>query len=184
MDRLFGSFYRYRAFPDAGSTEGQQEEERRRITSMFAERIFWFANPSTLNDPFDCRPVLLWSEDMAANRRRIAQIFVEGFERIHGFRPKAKDVSQHISNVMWAMRTQASRNEVFWNAVDKKTGVLCMSRRWDIVQQWTYYAREHTGFCIEFSIDSDSPLSAFGINYVVERPTIDLILRIPGEVDR
>ena len=174
MNRVYGSFYRYRSFPHTGATEERRQEEERRIRAMFAELIFWFSNPSTLNDPFDCRPALLWSDDMAENRQRVEQACVEGYEKLHGTKPKRRAIQPVVTKVMQSMRTQEARNAAFWDAVDQRTGVLCLSGRWDIIQHWTYYAQEHSGFCIEFVIGEDTPLSAFQIEYVDERPTIDL----------
>lgn len=141
---------------------------------MFEDRVFWFADPSTLNDPFDCRPVLLWSEDDDENRRRIEETFVEEFEKANEFRPEPEIVQRQVEEVMRANRTQAARNKSFWDPIDQKTSVLCLSHRWDIAQQWTYYAGEHSGFCIEFSVDENSVLSAFEMDYVEDRPTVDL----------
>ncbi|MEO1036831.1 MAG: DUF2971 domain-containing protein [Pseudomonadota bacterium] len=177
MSPEYGSFYRYRSFPDENASGEHRDEAESRIRAMFEDRTFWFAAPSSLNDPFDCRPVLLWSDDEAENRFHIDQAWREGFERDHGVAPPSdmdREIDAHVTNILAELSTQASRNAVFWRAVDERTAVLCLSRRWDIIQQWTYYAREHTGFCIEFAIDEQSELAAFAIDYVQERPAVEV----------
>ena len=169
-----GNFYRYRRFDDPKNKKRHRNEERERIERMLVDRIVWFAKPSTLNDPFDCKPVLAWSKDMKVNRKHIEQAWKKGHERHHGIKPKNRNiVARHVSTVMASLNTQHKRNELFAEAIDKR-GVLCLSEDWRITQQWTYYAREHTGFCVECKIRDDQ-LSAFRVEYRTERPEIDLI---------
>jgi hypothetical protein len=59
-----------------------------------------------------------------------------------------------------------------WAAIFR---VLCLSEKWDIIPMWSYYAREHRGFVIEF----DTEVAGWGsevrkVNYSMERPEVVL----------
>ena len=170
MNRVFGTFYKYRSFGAPGS------EQRERVTRMLRAREIYFAPPSSLNDPFDCRPRFTFPGPPAERRRILRDMWIEGAVRA-GVPHKIarKDSEKVATKLMLTVNSPKLRAKQFFKFVDDKTAVFCMSESWDVASQWAYYADIHTGFCLELTVTEAIAFApAYRINYAQQRPTVDL----------
>ncbi len=58
--------------------------------------------------------------------------------------------------------------------LSKTTGLLCFSQKWQNPVQWSHYANEHKGICMEFEVPDQF---IFKVNYEEER------LNVESEID-
>ena len=144
--------------------------------SVVSTPELWFAEPTKLNDPFECRPWFEFKyesyqlvEQMARHIRRTnpnispnnatvraAGIFLEG---------------RHKDPAMWD-----SLREDLVTRIAAEIGILCLSAMGENILMWAHYAKCHTGICLGFEWSEYTPYfgRAQEVTYETDHPTVDV----------
>lgn len=140
-----------------------------------------FADPSTFNDPLDCRPTVKVDLPTPDLKDVLAQLIVrrvskEVSDAMKKLRFKSESIATRqellgnkvfdtlVSNIQYEANhpdvTDAEEHIRFalGNAIEFELrkaydqGVLCLSSRFDSPLMWSHYADQHRGICIEFDV--------------------------------
>ena len=156
-----GAFFKYRGF-DSPYAE-----------AMLTRGEVYFAPPSELNDPFELRPHLS-NVAMPKIRRDLTK---QAFSNLGVRGTNSKLLRKRIQATAELKKTLGSPDDLkreFWRAVDARNGILSGSTISTSIQQWTYYARAHTGFAVEFDIPAvNPPFVTLLVRYSDVRPDVD-----------
>lgn len=135
-----------------------------------------FTRPSEFNDPFDCDPEMDESKHLKymMGRKDLLKKAGDGL----GLSP-----GQRIQNkgVMLKRLEIALRNGAFGQKIVNNVGICSLSRDPLNLLMWAHYAKDHTGFVIEFCIpiqaqtdeDALKRLIPFEVKYEEEKPIIN-----------
>jgi hypothetical protein len=125
-------------------------------------QLLRFTQPSALNDPFECIPVIEEVDVMSVlngvigrNEPFLAEAFgggKQGRRRAKKMLPVAKarlkaEYTQHpeyLPNLFLERYIKHS---------NRNTGIFSLSRRWDSTLMWSHYTSSHQGFCVGFHRD-------------------------------
>lgn len=139
---------------------------------IISEGTMKFSSPSEFNDPFDCAP----DYDVKTNLEYVSNnkdLFKIAGKKL-GLSP-----AQRIQNKAKMLKRveRATSKEDYGSEIAEKTGICCLSRDALNLLMWAHYAKNHTGFVVEFCI----PLTASGTIQEAE----DFILKwlLPLKVD-
>ena len=153
-----GTAYKYRDFQHLDS------EKKSRIARMFSDCEIFFANPVTFNDPFDCNPVI-----ETKNSHKLRKPFLKILKR-----KGLPRTSRYLSNYLYEMKN-GGFNSLYRDSLSELFGLCCMSKSGELINQWTHYANNHTGFCVEYALGgTEFPGRCVEVNYTSLRPTIDV----------
>lgn len=109
-----------------------------------ADNRFWFSSPLNFNDPFDCRFDAVfqgtdderrhWCKRTAASRgdASLADELMRGFTAPDGEYNEFYDARRFAEERIGPL------------------GILCLSERRDHLLMWAFYAKDHSGVCLEF----------------------------------
>jgi hypothetical protein len=134
-------------------------------------RLF-FASPDRLNDPYECRPLLVPGGDKAA-----VEAYVERLERKWGAHLGCDEQRRLKEAAVKRILSEFEREETFYWIV-RSYGIQSFSADPTSLLMWAHYAQNHEGFCIEFALrDQESgPLgNLWEVEYVDERPTVAIV---------
>ena len=112
--------------------------------------IVYFAEPSSLNDPFDCRIHPTSYTDGTEDE------FRELFTRLAKRNPQIENVAEEVERMISErLHLDTDKLEKAWvdtqNGENKKVGLFCLSADPTHILMWSHYADDHKGFCLEFS---------------------------------
>ncbi|HEX6706060.1 MAG TPA: DUF2971 domain-containing protein [Albitalea sp.] len=174
--------YKYRAFTT------------RTIEQLCGDRLY-FADPSTFNDPLDCKPRVQADCDLPTLerimfelvRRRKAAEMTSAASRAKLRGPKTQ---QHIDKVS---RAEAQRliGELAYLATDPEysatppsphvsllvaeielellrrydKGVFSLARRYDCPLMWSHYGEQHHGMCLGYAVPADGFAGLHEVSY-------------------
>lgn len=156
----WGTFYKYGTF-----------SRIERVKPMLCERKFYFAPPSQLNDPSDCRNRL---QDHSAEE--IEEFLIETNRQFYGDTRGDEYIRQGIQQ-FGATRLLDELPKQFNKIMDSRYGVFSLAKRPDNMALWAKYADDHKGYCLEFS-----DLSEFSYVYeVIYADKIPLGLHLAGD---
>ncbi len=124
---------------------------------IIVDRMVYFANPTTYNDPFECRFLFAMNGTDAQWDRFLRRPEVAAENGLAaGVEPTPEQMAQ------WKRTALASAprlGEEFRQKMQKDVGVLCLSEQPDETLLWSHYADSHRGVSFGFSV-ADDPLFA------------------------
>jgi len=173
MDKNRQFLYRYRHL---------NGEHRERTKKIITDSILYFANPSILNDPFDCKVnyLLPFSVDKL-KRQHVNQIkkYMPGLNRSQ----RRARATQNI-RAMEPRKFLHKMTETFQNTING-VGVLSLSATDRNILLWSHYAEGHTGLCLKFVATDQTPFfgRALPINYVSTYPEISITSSTDKQLD-
>lgn len=170
VNRVYGSFYKYRRIGPEGP-EG--EKPRETLRQIIVDNQIYFTKPSKLNDPHDCRPAT--TKPTAGELRKHARKVRRSVVKRYGLKLSVREAHSKDTEIVRKLSTPAGRNASVFRVIDDNLGVFCTSKKPNSSTQWTYYADSHMGVCLEFTVQSTSPVFAMPIRYTNKRPLIDVI---------
>ncbi len=116
-----------------------------RVKSMICENKFYFATPSQLNDPSDCKNTL--KED---SEEEIEKQLIEANRKFFGNSRGDSYIKEEIKKGIVAdQREQALK--IINQIMDTGNGVFSLTKRPDNMALWAKYADNYKGYCLEFS---------------------------------
>jgi len=140
--------------------------------SILIDRKIWYAKPTDFNDPFD--------GDFEMDDSCSINDFIKLFSK------QNKDTFDHVeseySNGNGFIKEDVLAEHQKILGVFKNIGVLCLTSRKDSTLMWSHYADMHYGFCIQFDIADDKPISM--INYAEKPPKHNLSYYFSNRTDK
>ena len=120
-------------------------------------RYLYFAKPSQLNDPFDCRARVYWEGTFEEKRTWLAS---RGFD--------AAPNASTLLNYPGRMPMTAFPASLIEKSNDVMS-ILSLARTAASVQMWSHYAKNHTGLCLQIevlNVDGDDGLRFMEHNFI------------------
>ena len=169
MSEILPKLYKYRYFRDEpvsrnGLPDGEQIPQWHQV---LYDGLVFPAAPEDFNDPYDCDFLI---EDTFINswtaRSMIVTVLLKWFPlsiaEKHNIM-NAKDLEKAIKAVMRKYRARACRItkedlmknvELEVRKIKDAVSVACFSADNSSILMWSHYAANHTGFCIEYDMNS------------------------------
>ncbi len=112
-----------------------------------------FTCPLEFNDPFDCYPA--FDPSSIQNISKLRPDLLKAVGKAEGLSP-AKRLQRY--GVYRANIKKAVESGEYAKGLVKNLGVCCLSRNPTNILMWSHYAKNHTGFIVEFEIAMSAPL--------------------------
>jgi len=156
----WGAFYKYGTFA-----------EIERLKPMICENRFYFASPSQLNDPTDCKNIVQsYTED------EIEEFLIKANRQFYGDSRSDAYIRQGLKQFGPEILLN-EMTKIFNKIMDTKFGVYSLAKRQDNMALWAKYADNHKGYCLEFS-DLSEFSNIYKVHYDKKIP-----LRLELEID-
>lgn len=154
------------------------------VGRIVCENELYFANPSSFNDPFDCRPSFSMDAPKAQLRRYYQGIYSRQAPLMS--RAVRRDVSKKISRNP-ARNPANPQNllafkETYHANVTATIGLLCLSEIATDLLMWSHYADSHRGVCLVFDWQTEFFGQAQAVIYQKNRPRINPIFQSHKEM--
>lgn len=143
---------------------------------MLCERKFYFAPPSQLNDPSDCRNRL---KDHSADE--IEEFLIEANRRFYGDTRGDEYIRRGIKQ-FGATALLDEMSKQFNKIMDSRYGVFSLAKRPDNMALWAKYGDGHKGYCLEFS-DLSEFSYVYEVIYADKMPLSAHLAVDPSEAD-
>lgn len=145
------------------------EEDRDRLRQTLQQHVFYWAAPSSFNDPFDCAPIF---QEPPRNLRKGVIRRVVRFELPWANRAERRRRERDHSRVP-KRELQANLDRLVPEVMEE-TAVYSLASCGNDVLMWSHYGGSHSGVALRFR---PGPLLrafsvAFPIHYSAERPTV------------
>lgn len=164
--------YKFRSLKDSG--------DFRKLEQILLDDTVYFANPSSLNDPFECRPAFDYNATKAQARadcNRLANAQQTGVSRAER-RATGKRMAKLPFRGAKNLAAQLAMEEAYYT-VANGMGMFCASARKDEVLMWSHYADSHLGIGLEFISDGRLLGEAQRVKYATLRPVLPHFIRLP-----
>ena len=142
-----------------------------RLKPMICESRFYFASPSQLNDPSDCKNMV-----QDHSEEEIQEFLIKANRQFYGDSRGDAYIIEGIKN-FGAVTLLEEMTKQLNKIMDTRYGVFSLAKRPDNMALWAKYADNHKGYCLEFS-----DLSQFSYVYEV-RYSEKLPLNLSFEID-
>lgn len=138
----------------------------------------YYANPSELNDPLDCRPTVKQDIELKNLHQLCGQIITKTKDE-----KTANDKIAHwqyMSTQYGGLKTDQDARDAYaqylvheiqsqLDNLFRGQGVLSLAKNWNCPLMWSHYADQHQGLCIGYEVDRDQQDKIQPINYVQDR---------------
>jgi hypothetical protein len=161
----FPKLYKYRSMAS--------DKEIGRLEEVFRERKIYLSSPLQLNDPFECRPQIIWyrrTQDL------IKYFSTHVAERFPGAYRKIRREEERKA----AHRFRSNQNGFIKDAYNdfmEATGLYCLSQINDDLLMWSHYSDGHRGIVLEYGTTKEDTLfwEAFDVHYSEEYPVVNIM---------
>ena len=143
--------------------------------SLFSTPTIWFASPTSLNDPFECKP---WF-DFDGTDEQLVSLFVRVLRRGSSTLSDVDALAQALA----ILQEGRHRDPRFWNLLRKDVGRLlstdiglcCLTKTNTNILMWSHYAADHQGYCLEFAAADSTPFfgEAQEVSYSTAFPVVN-----------
>jgi len=154
----------------------------------FTEKIFthneiYFSSPDEFNDPFDSKVHFICDNTKQGRK----YFFHKYFPKIYP-RQSKKEILARVKRIITERKDEVMVRETLRlsrEGLRKKLGICCFTEKRDNILMWAHYAKEHTGFCLEFDVNNDFFTRTLKVQYDAIWPELDVMkLDSPGEVGK
>lgn len=147
-----------------------------RFRQIVDENTLWASDPTTFNDPYECKFVLDLNVEKEVRRARY-------FKDNTGASDEAFEAwNNGLDRSKWYVEQQTRQH------ILQSCGIACFTRGWNNELLWSHYAKNHTGFCIGYNeavIRSWSEVvESNDVAYLEEAPVFKFFEESPDEFSR
>jgi Protein of unknown function (DUF2971) len=150
----------------------------RSINSKGLERIFshnelYHSDPTTFNDPFDCRPLITTHRNDFKRNEFYKSIAKQQFPNANKKQIK-NEVKKNPS--FKKLKLPVFLENCFIKFL-KDYGLYCLSEIPDNILMWSHYSDSHKGVCLQFKADKERTIfwEAFKVTYQEEYPKVNIM---------
>ena len=161
----WGSFYKYGTFA-----------KPERLKSVICESRFYFASPSQLNDPSDCKNMV-----RDHSEAEIEEFLIKANRQWYGDGRNDAYIKKGIKQ-FGAVTLLEEMTKQFNKLMDTRYGVFSLAKRPNNMALWAKYADDHKGYCLEFS-DLSQFANVYEVRYAHKVPLALKLARDPGQAD-
>lgn len=162
------------------------DKPRDKIKDILFKNRFYFADPTTFNDPFDSKIPIIFEDKYRASEK-----FHEDFLIINNklgktnytedeIKQKAKEYHLHPEKIIYD--TEKMTKSIH-ESISQKIRISCFSTKRDHILMWSHYADSHQGICIGFRtlyfLLDPGLVMLNKVNYVSRFPKFDKIDSLP-----
>jgi hypothetical protein len=157
-----------------------QGEHRKWTKQILTDSILHFANPPSLNDPFDCKVHFKQSFSTEELRRKHVNLVKRYLPNINRNQCRSRvkgDLDRLDRDELIPQITKGLQDGV------DNCGVLSLSATDSNILLWSHYAASHTGLCLKFIATNYTEFfgAAQPVEYKDAYPTIDLFGHTPEQ---
>jgi len=147
----------------------------------YSEKIFthneiYFSTPDEFNDPFDSKPCYIYEGNEQQIDNYLFELYMNAYpgqskEEILAY-VKREIITKEKGRIILKKTLEISRERM-----RKKLSICCFTEIRDNILMWAHYAKQHTGFCLEFDTDTDffRPITrAIKVEYDAILPELNL----------
>jgi len=144
---------------------------------IFTHNKVYFSSPDEFNDPFDSKPQLTYDGTMTERKRYLWKLYQKKYP--------TRSKKEILTDVEMEITTKGRDRIVLEDAVAKarellrkKLGICCFTEIRDNILMWAHYAKQHTGFCLEFDVNNEFfrlVMRAIKVEYEVTLPIINVL---------
>ena len=144
---------------------------------VFTHNDIYFSSPNVFKDPFDSKPHLACDGEM----QQIEDYLCERYGKKYHGRSKEEILADVRREIMAKGKQNIYLEEAVEKAIEllrKKLGICCFTKIKDNILMWTHYAKQHTGFCLEFDVNNDffrPSTRAIKVKYDGLRPELNVL---------
>jgi hypothetical protein len=173
--------YHYQDFDLKSSDDRDQSPDHvARITDVLKSQRIWCSDPTTFNDPWDCKP---YFDPAFLDDPDTRAATAEALISTRGGGPELNDVDEQMRTDPDLLKaTMHGLSQELVSFIASRWGIYCLSPDPDLALMWSHYARNHNGICLEFAVPNTKFQLALQIQYQKEYPKNLLhdMLRDPG----
>ena len=124
------------------------------VDILNSKRIY-LPSPEELNDPFDCRiPISLDLLDTDTKILKYLNNYI--IQNLRYLQEKNYNINTYTQSLVDTFKSKKPEMIKYYSELYEKRGnlhfgIFCASMIWDSIQMWSYYSKNHTGFCIGFN---------------------------------
>ncbi|MDX2367979.1 MAG: DUF2971 domain-containing protein [Colwellia sp.] len=145
--------------------------------NMLSNSEVFYANPTSFNDPLDCKPTLtidvsfLELEQLCFKMLEIEYGTNKATAEIDSCRYYATEPENIGAKERESYHCRLLSNEItrLLHLKMKKRGVLSLAGRWDSCLMWSHYADEHKGVCLEYDMKEAITFDSKDVKYNEDR---------------
>ncbi len=157
-------------------------KHRERTKRILTESVLHFANPTTFNDPFDCKVHFQSSLSAKEIKRRYSEMIKKRRPDLNR-KERRKEATDDIKTMKpdWFLSQITAGLQ---SSVDN-VGVLSLSATDRNILLWSHYAAGHTGLCFKFIATNHTPFfgRALPVTYAQTYPEIDVLSPPDKQID-
>ncbi|MDR8763971.1 DUF2971 domain-containing protein [Burkholderia multivorans] len=150
--------YHYQSFNDRTAD---------RLERTLRDRIIHMSQPSTFNDPWDCRP---WFDISILDDPNEREQHLQWLMRTANVQPE--DEQELRTNALLMEATIAQIRDGQPRAIDDQYRLYCLLPDPMHPLMWAHYGDSHRGIALEFDTSADQIMWAYRVYYRSEYPTI------------
>jgi len=124
------------------------------ISSLKSDTI-WLSSPNKLNDPYDCSFDITDDDITKLGGALVSDYDIKIEEAFEKLESEGKSEVIVAMKKLFEHRHEKLINEFSTKAKDLYQKIFSLSERKDSILMWTHYAKDHTGFCIEYEASAD-----------------------------
>ena len=127
--------------------------------SYLRDGLLRITQPSDLNDPFECIPIISLKES-----RHILDQYIRDTEAgilddiLNGGLPRKEDweaFQRRKVELQEEMKSNPTKMQDYFfqraeRQINAAIGILCLAKKWDSTLMWSHYSLSHRGFCVGF----------------------------------
>jgi hypothetical protein len=150
--------------------------KKERLRAMICNSHFYFAYPTQLNDPSDCR-----NQIHNYSAEEIEEFLIEA-NRAYYRNARGDSYIRDGIKTFGAEILLAEMATQFNKIMDSRYGVFSLSKRPNNMAMWAKYGDDHKGYCLEF-VGLSKYANVYEVTYAPKVP-LSLTLKIePGQAD-
>jgi len=144
---------------------------------IFTHNDIYFSSPNVFNDPSDSKPHLISDGTMTERKRYL----LKQYQRKYPKRSKEAISTDVDMEIITKGRDRIVLEDAQKEAIEllrKKLRICCFTEIRDSILMWAHYAKQHTGFCLEFDVNSEffrPATRAIKVKYDRFRPELNVL---------
>ena len=125
---------------------------------LIADNKAWFSSPEQLNDPFERRPHVVWNTGIEHLYSKFSATYLARMAVETALMP-TQQRRDEISGALRLLNSDKAR-EHFKQGISAELersfhthSIRCFAESSVDIRMWSYYARDHSGYCLGFNFD-------------------------------
>ncbi len=146
----------------------------------YTEKIFThneiYFSSSDFNDPFDSKLCCVLEGNEQEKKTYLCSLFQRKWPN-----QSEEEILSYVKKLIKAKEGGSVLQEILKGAGDrlrKKFGIYCLTERKDNILMWAHYAKQHSGFCLEFKVNNEffAPHArVIKVKYKATRPVVNML---------